>query len=83
MSSQKNIFNKIQNETNLRPEDIYQMASSIKSADFSNERAVRNIVQQISKMAGKNLSVEKENKIIESIVNNKVPSDLQDLNKFL
>lgn len=83
MSSQKNIFNKIQNETNLRPEDIYQMAASIKNADFSNERAVRNIVQQISKMAGKNLSADKEKKIIESIVNNKVPNDVQDLKRFL
>ncbi|WP_368651968.1 stage VI sporulation protein F [Ornithinibacillus sp. 4-3] len=78
----KGIFDRIQKETNIRPEEIYRIAASVKNADFSNEQTVRNLVQQISSMAGKRISSEKEKKIVESITNNKIPDDVQGLNRL-
>ncbi|MUK87261.1 stage VI sporulation protein F [Ornithinibacillus sp. L9] len=78
----RNIFDKIQNDTNIDPKDIYKVADSVKNADFSDEKTVRKLVRHLSKMAGKPVSKEKEDKIVQSITNNKVPMDMNALNQL-
>ncbi|MGJ9456826.1 stage VI sporulation protein F [Oceanobacillus sp. CF4.6] len=77
---QKGMFDKIQKNSNINPDEIMKVADSVKNADFSDEKTVRNLVRHLSKMADKPLSKEKEDQIIQSIVNNKMPGDLQSLN---
>ncbi|WP_152654627.1 stage VI sporulation protein F [Oceanobacillus sp. CFH 90083] len=79
---QKGMFDKIQKNTNIRPEEVYKVADSVKHADFSDERTVRNLVRQLSQMANKPLSKEKEDKIVQSIVKNKMPGDIHSLNNL-
>lgn len=77
-----NIFDKIQQKTNIDPSEIYKVADSVKNANFSDERTVRNLVRRLSKMANKPISKEKEDKIVQSITNNKIPLDMQSLNQL-
>jgi len=79
---QKGMFDKIQKNTNIRPEEVYKVADSVKHANFSDEKTVRNLVKQLSQMAGKPLSKEKEDKIVQSIVKNKMPGDVNSLNNL-
>ncbi|MDM8101611.1 MULTISPECIES: stage VI sporulation protein F [Oceanobacillus] len=79
---QKGMFDKIQKNTNIRPEEVYKVADSVKHANFSDEKTVRNLVRQLSQMAGKPLSKEKEDKIVQSIVKNKMPGDVNSLNNL-
>lgn len=79
---QKGLFDKLQKNSNINPDDVYKVAESVKSADFSDERTVRNLVRHLSKMANKPLDQEREDKIVQSITNNKIPGDIQSLNKF-
>lgn len=79
---QKGIFSKIQKQANVNPNEILEVADSVKSADFSDESTVRQLVRQLSAMANKPISEEKEDKIVEAICNQKGPSDLQSLTKF-
>ncbi|WP_249871877.1 stage VI sporulation protein F [Oceanobacillus saliphilus] len=81
-SFQKGMFDKIQKNSNINPDDIFKVADSIKNADFSDERTVRNLVRHLARMADKPLSKEKEDKIVMSIVNNKMPGDIQSLNQL-
>nr|WP_306798727.1 stage VI sporulation protein F [Oceanobacillus saliphilus] len=76
------MFDKIQKNSNINPDDIFKVADSIKNADFSDERTVRNLVRHLARMADKPLSKEKEDKIVMSIVNNKMPGDIQSLNQL-
>lgn len=76
------MFDKIQKNSNINPEDIFKVADSVKNANFSDEKTVRNLVRHLSKMADKPLSKEKEDKIVQSIVNNKMPGDMQSLNQL-
>lgn len=79
---QKGMFDKIQENSNIRPEEVYKVADSVKNADFSDENTVRNLVRQLAQMANKPISKEKEDKIVQSIVKNKMPGDLNTLGKL-
>lgn len=82
MSNQKGPFDKIEQSTNMKQADIYKIANSVKNADFSDEKTVRNLVRNLSRMANKRISKEKEDKIVQTIIQNKMPTDMQSLNKF-
>lgn len=79
---QKGMFEKIQKNSNINPDEIMKVADSVKNANFSDEKTVRNLVRHLSRMADKPLSKEKEEKIVQSIVKNKMPGDLQSLNQL-
>ncbi|MFD1065257.1 stage VI sporulation protein F [Oceanobacillus locisalsi] len=79
---QKGMFDKIQKNSNINPEEVYKVADSVKHADFSDEKTVRNLVNQLSKMANKPLSKEQEDKIVKSVVNGKMPGDANSLNNL-
>lgn len=79
---QKGMFDKIQKNSNIKPEDILKVADSVKNANFSDEKTVRNLVRHLSKMADRPLSKEKEDHLVQSIVNNKMPGDMQSLNQL-
>jgi hypothetical protein len=79
---QKGLFDKLQENANVNPDDVYKVADSVKHADFSDEKTVRKLVRHLAKMADKPISKEKENKIVESITKNKMPKDMSSLNQL-
>nr|WP_285853490.1 stage VI sporulation protein F [Oceanobacillus luteolus] len=79
---QKGMFDKIQQNANISPDEIFKVADSVKNADFSDEQTVRDLIQRLSRMAGKPVSKQKEDKIVEAIVKNKMPMDSKAMNKF-
>lgn len=76
---QKHIFSQIKNKTNLKPTEILKVANSVQNADFSDEATVRDLVKQLSDMANKPISKEKEEKLVQTITQNKLPKDLDTL----
>jgi hypothetical protein len=81
-SKGNNPFDKIQQSAGINPSDIYKVADSVKNADFSDEKTVRRLVRQLAKMANKPISREKEDQIVKSITNNKVPTDFNSLSQL-
>lgn len=79
MSLHDNLFKKIQDRTNINPEDIHAIADSVKHANFTDEETVRNLVKQLSNLANKPISKEKEEQIVQAITNNQFPSSLDSL----
>ncbi|OZU90102.1 stage VI sporulation protein F [Virgibacillus indicus] len=79
---QKGLFDKIQKNANVNPDEIYKVADSVKNADFSDEKTVRRLVRHLAKLANKPISKEKEDKIVQSIVKNNMPMDMQSLNQI-
>jgi predicted transcriptional regulator len=49
------------------------LAKSIQSTDLKDEKNLRRIIKEVGKMAGKEVSKEKEEKIIEAVKQDKVP----------
>ncbi|GGC99624.1 ATP synthase [Pontibacillus chungwhensis BH030062] len=77
---QKKAFEHLQNKANISPDEIMKVADSVKNANFKDEKTVRNLVKQLSKMAGKPVSKEKEDKIVKAITNNNM--DMNQLNQM-
>ena len=71
-----NIFDKIEKKTNINKETILRLADKLKKNDMNNEDSIREIIHDISNLTGKEVSKEKEDKIISAIKNNKVPNNL-------
>lgn len=76
------MFDKLQQNSNINPDDVYKVANSVKHANLSDEKTVRRLVHQLARLANKPISKEKEDKIVQSIVKNKMPMDMQSLNQI-
>ena len=46
---------------------------------MKNEKTLREVIQELSKMTGKEVPKEKEDKIVNAVVNDKVPKDIDKL----
>jgi len=72
-------FNKVEKKTNVNKQTILDLASKLQQSDLKNEATLREIIKELGTMTGKEVSKEKEDKIISAVVNDQVPKDL---NKF-
>ena len=68
-----NFFKKIEKKTNVDKETILNLAKNLQDDNLKNEDALRDVVKKLSVITGKEVSKEKEDKIINAILNDKVP----------
>lgn len=69
-------FNKVEKKTNVGKDTILNLASKLQQSDLKNEATLREVIQELGKMTGKEVSKDKEDKIIKAVVNDKVPKDV-------
>lgn len=79
----QNFFDNIEKKTNVKKEDIFKLANSVSNANFKDERTVRKLIADVARLANVPVSKEKEDKIVDAIVNNNMPADLSQLAKML
>lgn len=72
-----NLLNRIEEKTKVDKDIILNLAGKLQRGDYKNENTLREIIHELSSITGKEVSEEKENKIISMIVNDKVPKDLE------
>lgn len=70
------LFKRIENKTNINKETIISLSEKLKNNNLNNESAIREVIRDLSKMTGKEVSTEKEDKIVNAILNNKVPQNI-------
>ena len=71
-----NFFKKIEKKTNVGKDTILGLAKKLQEGNLKDENTLRELIQELSKMTGKNISKEKENKIINAVKNDNVPKDI-------
>ncbi len=80
MAFSDNFFKKIEKKTNVDKATILSLADKLQQGNMNDENTLKEVIQDIAKMTGKEVSKEKEQKIIDTVLNNKVPNNLD---KFL
>ena len=65
------LFDRIEKKTNVSKDTIISLARKLQDGDFKNEDTLRSIIGEISE-----ITEEKTNKIVEMVINDKVPTDL-------
>ncbi|MCI6350281.1 MAG: stage VI sporulation protein F [Tenericutes bacterium] len=72
----EDLFDKIEKKTKVGKDTILKLARELQDGDFKNENTLRNIISEISEITGKEVSKEKEDKIVNMVINDKVPKDI-------
>lgn len=71
-----NLFNKIEKKTNINKETIIALANKIQKNNMKDEKTIREVIKDLSNLTGKDVSKEKEDKIINAIMNDQVPNNI-------
>lgn len=79
MNFSDSFFNKIEKKTNVNKNTILELAKKLQDNDLKNEGTLREVIHELSLMTGKEVSKEKEDKIVDAVVNDNVPKDIDKL----
>ncbi len=74
-----NFFKKVENKTNVNKDTIISLAQKLQNANMKDEQTIRSVIQEISTLTNKNVSKEKEDKIVSAILKDKVPQNIDKL----
>ena len=69
-------FYKVEKKTNVGKDTILNLAAKLQQSNLKDEATLREVIKELGKMTGKDVSKEKEDKIINAVVNDKVPKDV-------
>ena len=72
-------FKKVESKTNINKDTIISLANKLQKSNMKDENTIREIIDEISNMTGKEVSEEKKEKIINTILKDQVP---QNIDKF-
>ena len=81
MKFSDNFFKKVERKTNVNKETILSLAEKLQDDNMKNESVLREVIQQIGSLTGKKVSKEKEDKIVKTIIDDKVPNNIEDYMK--
>ena len=79
MAFSDSFFNRIEKKTNVGKDTILDLAKKLQENDLKNEGTLREVIQTLSQMTGKSVSKEQEDKIIDAVVSDKVPKNIDKL----
>ena len=66
-------FKKVEKKTNVSKDTILSLANKLQDGNMKDEKTLSEVVDEIATMTGKNISKEKKEKIINTIMKDKVP----------
>lgn len=72
-----NIFRRIEEKTNVNKDTIINLARKLQNGNYKDPDTLNEIIDELSNITGREVSNEKKNKIISTIINDRVPSDLE------
>lgn len=76
MNFSDSFFKKIEKKTNVSKDVILDLASKLQNGNMKDEKTLREVINELGKMTNKEVSKEKEDKIINAVINDKVPKDI-------
>lgn len=72
-----NLFKRVEKKTNVSKETILSLAKKLQNSDIKNEATIREVIEELSDLTGNAVSEEKKQKIVDAIINDKIPSDIE------
>ena len=77
MGFSDNFFKKVENKTNVDKDTILSLANKLQNGNMKDESTLKEVISTLSKMTGKQVTKEQEAKIIDTVMNDKVPTNLE------
>lgn len=72
-------FDKVKKRTNVDKDTIIDLAKMVNANGLKDEKTLRTVINKLSLMTGKDVSKDLEDKIIDTIKEDKVPKNVKDM----
>lgn len=72
-------LNKVEKKTNVSKESILELASRLKGGNLKDENTIRSVIDELAKLTGKEVSKAQSDKIVEAVVGDKIPKNLESM----
>ncbi len=69
-------FKRVEKKTNVSKDTILSLANKLQEGNMKDEKTLGEVVDEIAAMTGKNITKEKKEKIINTIIKDKVPENV-------
>ena len=76
MGFSDNFFKKVEKKTKVNKETILELANKVQNGNMKDESTLKEVITTLSQMTGRPVSKEQEEKIINAVMNDKVPTDI-------
>ena len=76
MEFKDDFFQYVEKKTKVNKDTIIDLAKKLQDGNMKNENTLREVINTLSLMTGKKVSKEQEDKIINTIVSDKVPKNI-------
>ena len=76
MNLSDNLFKKVENKTKVDKDTIINLANKLQKNNLKDEATLREVIRELSNMTGKSVSKEQEEKIVNTIVKDNVPKNM-------
>ena len=70
------LFKRVENKTNINKETIMGLANKLQNGNMKNKDTLLEVINELSILTGRQVSDEKKEKIVNAIINDKVPNDV-------
>ena len=72
-------LNKVERKTNVSKQTILDLADRLKGGNLKDEGTIRGIIDELSKITGKNVSKEQSDKIVNAVIGDQIPNNLENM----
>lgn len=76
MNFDDKFFSKVEKKTKVNKDTILSLATKLQQGNLTDESSLREVISTLSSLTGKDVSKEKEDKIIDTILKGKVPKSV-------
>ena len=76
MAFSDSFFKRVEKKTNVNKETILDLAKKLQEGNLKDEGTLREVISELSQMTGRPVSEENQKKIIDAVVSDNVPKDI-------
>ncbi len=73
MNFDDKFFKRVENKTKVDKDTIISLATKLQKGNLKDEQTLREVISTLSNLTGKKITKEREDKIIDTILKDKVP----------
>ena len=77
MGFSDNFFKKVEKKTSVDKDTILSLANKLQNGNMKDEQTLKEVISTLSELTGKKVTKEQEEKIINTVINDKVPNNLE------
>ena len=79
MGFSDSFFKRVEKMNNVSKKSILDIASKLKDGNLKDENTIRGVIEELSKLTGKEVSKEESDRIVNAVIKDKIPNNLESM----